>query len=185
MRMVAFLRAINVGGHTVKMEELRRHFTALGLEDVETFIASGNLIFTTRSRAMPALERKIEARLLTRLGYEVSTFIRTETEVADIARYQPFTPSRLQQAGAQCVGFLAQPLGAAAIRSLMALKTDIDDFHVHGREVYWLCQKNQGESTFSNVVFERAVQARCTFRGVNTITRMVAKYAFSPSKGHS
>ena len=45
-RLIAFLRAINVGGHTVTMMKLRKEFEALGLQDVETFIASGNVIFT-------------------------------------------------------------------------------------------------------------------------------------------
>jgi hypothetical protein len=62
----------------------------------------------------------------------------------------------------------------------MALKTEIDDFHVHGREVYWLCKKRQGESTFSNLRFEKFVKARTTFRGVNTIARLAAKY---PGRG--
>lgn len=182
-RLVAFLRAINVGGHNVTMEELRRIFSATGLLEVETFIASGNLIFRSRSRAIPALEKRIEARLGTELGYPVETFIRTETEVAAIASYRPFTPSQVRQAGAQCVGFLAQPLGIAARKSLMALKTDIDDFHVHGREVYWLCKKRQGESTFSNATFEKAARVRATFRGVNTIARLAAKYGFAPVPG--
>ena len=45
MKYVAFLRAINVGGHVVKMEVLRAHFESLGLSSVDTFIASGNVIF--------------------------------------------------------------------------------------------------------------------------------------------
>ncbi len=39
----------------------------------------------------------------------------------------------------------------------MALKTDIDDFHVQGREVYWLCRRKQSESTFSNAMLEKAI----------------------------
>jgi uncharacterized protein (DUF1697 family) len=70
-RYVAFLRAINVGGHIVKMDALRRHFASLGFDDVETFIASGNVIFQSRSTAAAALERRIEACLEERLGYEV------------------------------------------------------------------------------------------------------------------
>ena len=48
-RFIAFLRAINVGGHNVTMKELRGLFEALGLKSVETFIASGNVIFESRS----------------------------------------------------------------------------------------------------------------------------------------
>ena len=60
-RCIAFLRAINVGGHTVTMDALRGHFVDLGIAAPETFIASGNVIFTTRARSLPALETKIEA----------------------------------------------------------------------------------------------------------------------------
>ena len=59
-RYVAFLRAVNVGGRIVKMDELRGLFTEVGLSEVETFIASGNVIFSTNAKAMPALEQTIE-----------------------------------------------------------------------------------------------------------------------------
>jgi uncharacterized protein (DUF1697 family) len=175
-RFVAFLRAINVGGHTVTMAELRRLFESLGFKNVETFIASGNVVFESRSADTGAMERRIEGHLLKSLGYEVKTFIRTEAEVASIARYQPFKASQLRDVGAFCVGFLADALPADGRTSVMALTTDIDDFHVNEREVYWLCRKKQSESTFSNVRFEKLIKARITFRGVNTVAKLAAKY---------
>src|ERR1700761_1452901 len=89
-RLIAFLRAINVGGHTVTMTRLRQEFEALGLKDVETFIASGNVIFSARQADTAALAKKIETHLRKALGYEVATFVRTCDEVAAIARYQAF-----------------------------------------------------------------------------------------------
>ena len=68
-----------------------REFEALGLKDVETFIASGNVIFTAPPGSRAALERKIERHLHGVLGYEVKTFLRTEAEVAAIAGYKPFS----------------------------------------------------------------------------------------------
>jgi len=176
-RLVAFLRAINVGGHTVTMARLRELFEALGLSDVETFIASGNVVFTSSSRNLAALERKIAAHLATSLGYEVVTFIRTIPEVVAIAAYKPFPETRIRQAGAFSVGFLAAPLDAPSKRALNALETGIDHFHTHGREVYWLCDRRQSETKVSNVAFERATRARVTFRGANTIARLAAKAA--------
>jgi hypothetical protein len=79
-RHIAFLRAINVGGHTVKMDQLRTLFEELGLKDVETFIASGNVIFRSPAKSA-SLESKIERHLHRALGYEVDTFIRTDGEV--------------------------------------------------------------------------------------------------------
>jgi len=58
-KYIAFLRAINVGGHTVKMDHLRSLFEALGFSNVETFIASGNVIFESKSKSTRALERRL------------------------------------------------------------------------------------------------------------------------------
>jgi uncharacterized protein (DUF1697 family) len=175
-RLIAFLRAINVGGHTVTMESLRRHFEALGFDDVETFIASGNVIFTSGGRNAGALERKIESRLHAALGFEVRTFVRTDAEVRTIARYQPFAPSEVQSAGAFCVGFLGAPLDPPAKRMLLALQTEDDTLHAHGREVYWLCRTKQSESKFSNALLEKTLNVRATFRGVNTVRKLAEKY---------
>jgi uncharacterized protein (DUF1697 family) len=179
VRFIAFLRAINVGGHTVTMAELQRHFTALDLQEVETFIASGNVVFRASTRNPTVLERRIEDHLLAVLGYEVKTFLRTEAEVAAIARYQPFTAEQRRAAATLNVGFLSGPLAASARKALMGLKTAIDDFHLHGRELYWMCRKRQNESTFTNVRFERVVKVRTTFRGVNTIARLADKYGLA------
>jgi uncharacterized protein (DUF1697 family) len=182
-RFVAFLRAINVGGHVVSMATLRAQFEALNFEDVETFIASGNVVFSSPSKNAAVLEKRIEDRLASALGYEVKTFLRTEGEVAAVAGYKPFTAARRKSAGALCVGFLAQPLDRTGVKALMALRSDNDDFHVSGREVYWICRTGQGESKFSNMIFERIVKARTTFRGMNTMTRLAAKLTGASGAG--
>lgn len=175
-RYVAFLRAINVGGRTVSMAELRALFQALGFAKVETFIASGNVIFEAKSTDTQSLERKIEKHLHILLSYEVATFVRTDVEISAIAGCRPFSLPVLKSAKALNVAFLAKPLPGEAQKALMRLKTDIDDFHAHGREVYWLCRKKQSESTFSNAVFERTLKVQTTFRGFNTILRLAEKY---------
>ena len=82
----------------------------------------------------------------------------------------------MRTAGSLNVGFLAEPLSPAAVRALMTLKSDIDDFHLNGREVYWICKKRQGESKMSNAVLEKALNVRSTFRGVKTVSRLAARY---------
>ena len=70
-RTLAFLRAINVGGRTVRMEELRRLFEDLGLARVETVIASGNVVLESRASDEAALAKRIEKQLAAGLGFEV------------------------------------------------------------------------------------------------------------------
>ncbi len=175
-RLIAFLRAINVGGHTVTMAQLKQEFAALGLKDVETFIASGNVTFTSRATDLPALEKKIEARLRKSFGYDVATFIRTDAEVAAVATYQAFKAAHVKAARSCNVGFTNAPLDPAAARALIALRSAVDDFHTSGREVYWLCTVGQGDSKFSNANLEKALKIRSTFRSINTVVRLAAKY---------
>lgn len=175
-RYFAYLRAINVGGHTVKMDVLRQHFEALGLLNVETFIASGNVIFEVDGGDVAALEVLIEDTLKERLGYPVATFIRTPQELARIAAHQPFSASVFELAVAFNVAFLKSPLDETAVGRLAALENDIDRFHVEGREMYWLCQVRQSESKFSNAVLEKILGQPATMRNVNTIKKMVDRY---------
>lgn len=177
LRYIAFLRAINVGGHTVKMDHLRQLFDSLGFSNVETFIASGNVVFESSAKNAKSLEGKIEKKLREALGYEVTTFIRNGTELADVAMYKAFPPAALGAATAFNIIFLAEPLDAMAKRQVMALKTDIDDFAVHGREIFWLCRQKQSESKFSNAVLEKALGKRSTIRQATTIKKMAEKYS--------
>jgi uncharacterized protein (DUF1697 family) len=181
-RYIAFLRAINVGGHhTVKMDHLRRLFETLGFSGVETFINSGNVVFEATGKKAQVLQKTIENSLREALGFEVTTFIRTETELAAIANYEPFAQAHIDGAAALNVAFLAEPLGEESKLKLMALKTEIDDFHVNGREIYWLCRMKQSESTFSNAVLEKALGLRSTLRGTNTVKKIAQKYFRSKS----
>jgi uncharacterized protein (DUF1697 family) len=175
-RYIAFLRAINVGGHTIKMDPLRRHFEALGLADVETFINSGNVAFVSKAAKAGSLEKKIEAHLLKALGYEVATFVRSAAELAAIAAYQPF-PGAEPAGGTLYIAFAQMPPSREAQQKLAAAQTQSDQFHVHEREVYWLVQTRFSESLFSGSgKFEKMLGVPATVRNSTTVRKLAAKY---------
>jgi uncharacterized protein (DUF1697 family) len=177
MKYVAFLRAINVGGHTVKMDHLRSLFESMGFANVETFIASGNVIFDSNSKNGNPLEKKLEKQLQQALGYEVKTFIRTINEVADIVRYQSFRPSELKRPGnILYVGFMSTTPSPVAIKKLRTLADVVNDFHVHEREVYWLRRTKAGKSEYSGGLIEKALGTPVTFRNSTTVRKILAKY---------
>lgn len=175
-RYVAFLRAVNVGGRIVKMAELRGIFEAAGMREVETFIASGNVIFTSGARSTATLEATIEGQLRKALGYDVPTFIRTTAEVAAAAAHAPFQPADVAAAGAFLVAFLRQPPDAVGRAGLAALGSDIDRFAVHGREAYWLSTPRQGESKLTLVKFERAIGRAATMRSMVSAGKLAARH---------
>jgi uncharacterized protein (DUF1697 family) len=175
-RLFAFLRAINVGGHTVTMDVLREQFVALGFLDVETFIASGNVIFSSRASAVAALERRIEARLESALGYPVPTFIRTGAELLALHAHQAFPEAERKGAHALMIGLAGARVGATATRSLLGLAGANDRFHVHGREIYWLRRSRDSDPALTNARLERALGSPATFRNANTFARLVDRY---------
>jgi uncharacterized protein (DUF1697 family) len=173
-RHIAFLRAINVGGHVVKMDALRRLFERLGHCEVETFIASGNVIFAAPSKNAGTLERAIAAHLEKALGYPVATFIRSPAQLTAIGGYRAFSGDA---GGASLhVGFLSAKPPAAAARELESLRTGTDDFRVRDREVYWRIHGGFSDSKFSGARLEKLLGVQATFRNLNTVTKLASKY---------
>ena len=180
IRYIALLRAINVGGHKVKMDRLRKLFESLGLSNVETFIASGNVIFDSPAEDARTLEKQIEDYLRKSLGFEVATFVRSVSELEAIAGYRPFMPPAFSAEGNSLyIAFLSDPPSGEAQQRLMAFRSEVDDFRVHGREVYWLCRKKMSESEFSGTLLEKTIGMPATMRNATTVKKLAAKYPAS------
>ena len=184
MRYIAFLRAINIGGHVVTMAELKKIFEGMGLRSVETFIASGNVIFEAPAQSVSALEKKIAAGLAKKLGYEVDTFLRTEAEIAAIAAHEPFTAEAMARALVVNVALTARELEDEHRMKLKAFDSEVSDFVAHGREIYWRCSVRTSESKFQSNKFEKALGIGATWRNMNTVRRLAAKYPATPTKGN-
>ncbi|HKG53568.1 MAG TPA: DUF1697 domain-containing protein [Anaerolineales bacterium] len=90
-KYIAFLRAINVGGHTIiKMTDRKQMFKSSGLGNVQTYIQSGNVIFESDEDDTPFLEgiaRQVESAW----GYKTELFVRSIREVQSIVTKSPFT----------------------------------------------------------------------------------------------
>ena len=175
-RYVAFLRAINVGGRVVKMERLREAFEELGLSQVETFIASGNVIFESRANA-ETLEAKIAKHLHKTLGYEVTTFVRSDVELAAVAGHGAFPAAKLTVPDTTLfIGFLSMEPSEDSQARVLAYPSKVDEFYFHRRELYWLCRTRASDSEFSGARLEKLLGLRVTVRNANTINRLIAKY---------
>jgi uncharacterized protein (DUF1697 family) len=176
LRYVAFLRAINVGGHVVKMAELKKMFEAMGFKSVETFIASGNVIFDSAATDTAKLERKIEKGLEKALGYEVATFVRTVDELAAIDENCPYSADAVSKSTTYNVAFTNIDLGDTHRAKVKQYDSEVSDFRAKGREVHWLCDVRQSDTDFTGAKFEKEMGLKATWRNINTVRRIVAKY---------
>jgi uncharacterized protein (DUF1697 family) len=175
-RYVAFLRGMNLGGRRIKNEELRRHFEEMGLEEVATFRASGNVIFSTAKReAEGTLAGRVEAKLDERLGYDVPVFLRSAGEIGAIAAQEPFDAKALAESkGKLQVSLLKKKPSAAAKKKVLALATDADLLAIEGRELYWLPSGGTLESDLDLEAIEKLLGAD-TRRTMGTVEQIALK----------
>ena len=174
-RYFALLRGINVGGHRVKMDRLRELVEVLGFQQVETFIASGNVIFSSTSRDVHTMEERVARHLKEALGYGVPTFIRSQSELESIATFEPSEPAPTDQS--VYVIFLPEAADVELRRSLDNLRSDTDRFEFAGREAYWLIRGKLSESPLFGVDLTKVTgRAPTTMRNMTTVRWLVAKY---------
>ncbi len=177
-RYVAFLRGINLGKRRIEMARLRELFEQLKLDDVETFIASGNVIFSSRERDIQKLESRIATHLEKALGYDVDTFVRTMTAVEAIAGYPAFGGGD----GTETihVAFMHEPLERAKEVALAGIRTPDDQFHVISAEYFWLCRIRTSDSLVWKLPeMKRLALPSATMRNITSVRKLVAKHGSS------
>ncbi len=176
-KYIALLKAINVGGHTVKMDHLKKLFEKMRFENVETFIASGNVVFETKSQSVDSIKKKIETELEKSLGYKVATFIRTTKELKEIAEHKPFTEFDLNdEQNSLYIGFLDNQSNKDSQKKILALSDKANEFYFNKTELYWFCRKNFSDSGITGKTLEKVLGMETTIRNSTTIRKMVARF---------
>lgn len=175
VRHVAVFRALNVGGHTVKMDHLRAICLDAGLSGVETVIASGNLLFEPDHRSPAAIETLLEGALRAALGYEVTTFVRTAVELAELIEVNPFAGVELVGKGCVAVGFFRAPPPEATTIAVHAESTPVDTLEVVGRELWWCAREGLGRPSINDAAWRRMQLPPMTIRNMNTVAKLAAK----------
>jgi len=171
MRYAAFLRAVNVGGRVVKMDELKKLFQLPGISNISSYIQSGNLIFDTQATAAAKLEQQIEAALLKALQYEVKVFLLSQPQLNLIIAAVPYT--KLSETQQLYVSLLDHAPDAELIPGLQALCSKGEAFTCVDKCIYLCVEKGTyGNTQFSNTFFEKKLKVKATTRNWNTLLNM-------------
>ena len=183
-RYIAFIRGINLGKRRVPMKQLAALFEQCGYQGVGTFIASGNVLFSTRKRNASELESHIAAHLEDSLKYHVDTFVRTAEEVLSISRLRVF-PEEGTEGITIHVGFLQKSLPPDIAKKFAAVRTPEDELRVIDREYYWLCRIRTPDSKVWALPEMRQLRLpTSTMRNLTSIRRLVATHLAKSAKGH-
>jgi uncharacterized protein (DUF1697 family) len=167
---IAMLRGINVGGHKkIKMEQLRASLEAMGLEQVKTYIQSGNVVFKTGRGSAAALSKKIEAAILRDFGHSVSVIARTADELDRTIAANPFLKEPNVDPEKLHVMFLSEEPALSALEKLQSLTMAPDQFRSLGRELHFYLPNGVAESVLMKKPVDRILAVATTTRNWRTV----------------
>jgi uncharacterized protein (DUF1697 family) len=170
VRYVALLRGINVGGNAIiRMAELRECAAGLGLDDVSTYIASGNLLFRSSARA-PQLEAALEDAIEKRFELPIRVVVRSAAEVARIAAAIP--PPWIGAAHLRVtVAFLLRGANARRIAAGLRPRDGIDELTAAPGALIWAIRNDALTRTGLRLVGTDAYRSM-TLRNANTALKL-------------
>jgi uncharacterized protein (DUF1697 family) len=153
------------------MTELRDALASLDLEDVVTYIQSGNVVF--RSGADPVeIVRGVEQRIAEAFSLDITVVLRAAAELEQIAVANPYLGREPAPTGLHVV-FLGDAPTAEAVSGLDPERSPPDSFTVLGGEIYVHFPNGSGRSKLTIDYFERRLGVRATMRNWNTVLRLV------------
>ena len=173
-RFIALLRGINVSGQKkIKMADLKSLIGELPFSQVETYIQSGNIVFSSETEDAALLASQISDRIKQEYGYEVEVIIRTAADLHHILMHNPFCEYQSIDQKALYVTFLAS---APAPDAVMAIDADAflpEKFVVAGSSIYFYAANGYGRAKMNNTFFERKLKVKATTRNWKTVRKLV------------
>ena len=174
---IALLKGINVGGkNIIKMAELKQHLSKIGLNNVRTYIQSGNVIFESE-KAAAILRDELEKEIEKQFGFQVPVFLRTLEEMKRLVAQSPFSKEKVEkaQAGKEAevfyVSFFNTPLSEAEIQHLSSVKAENEYFEIIGKDIYLLFNDSIRFSKLATTLLR--LKTMNTVRNGKTVNKLI------------
>lgn len=168
---VALLRGINVSGkNKILMLELKSLFENLGYSGVTTYLQSGNIVFDTKSNAIPGKEAsRISKAIMKTFGYEVPVLVVNASYLATTLKENPFGGSDTPDFNSVYVTFLFSEPEKAYQESLVVPNNESGLFKIIEHKVYVHCPDGYGKTKINNQYFETKLRVGATTRNWKTV----------------
>lgn len=172
--VICMLRGVNIGAHNrVKMDDLKKLCTSLKLCDPQTYVQSGNVIFTTDERDLDKLRTKLEAAIHKKFGFQTNAILRSTKDLRGVVAQNPFAKRKDIHPGKLLVTFFSSDLGEAARKQVRAIKTDPEEIFIDGREAYIYFPNGAGRSKLNWSLIPKTLKVQGTARNWNSVTKML------------
>ena len=172
MIYIALLRGINVSGHKkIPMAELRSVLEKSGLEDVGTYIQTGNVFFNSRKKSVDHLETHIHKVIKSHFGFEVMVIIKKPADIQRIINNCPFSEhKKLKSYFTLLKTIPSEELIAEAIKKQYLN----EEYHILDDCIYFFCEAGAGKAKFNMNFFERKLNTVSTTRNYNTMMKLLS-----------
>jgi uncharacterized protein (DUF1697 family) len=172
-RSIALLRAVNVGGRKLPMAELRALCSGeLGWEDVETYIQSGNLVFTAPGSGA-ASETRLEQAIAARFRFHSDVIVRTASQWRQLVDSNPFPKESDREANRVLVGLAKSKLAAGAAAAIVEAAVAGERVEEAGGALWFHYPHGVGTSKLTPKLIDRAAGSPVTARNWRTVTTLM------------
>jgi uncharacterized protein (DUF1697 family) len=156
------------------MEALRACCESLKLRNPQTYVQSGNVVFKTSQSNLDKLAKQIETAIEKNFGFHSAVILRTTSEMRDIVAKNPFAKRRDIEPGKLLVNFLASHPNAEGREKVRTIKTDPEEMHLIGRELYIYFPNGMGRTKLPWATLDRVLKTSATGRNWNSVTKLLA-----------
>ena len=171
-RFIALLRGINVGGHRkIKMDDLKEMLVLANLENISTYIQSGNVIFDAELNDKANLSALISKQIEATFGFDVPVIIRSPEELRKALAGFPFQE---KEGWKGYISFVANEPDSETKKQWISSSSDIEKLAVGGNHLFSLVNKQSDEKPqFSNTFVEKTVGVPATTRNLRTVRKII------------
>lgn len=172
-KWIALLRGINVGGNNVlPMAKLRNDLEELGLENVRTYIQSGNVVFDASAKSAAALGTKIGKQIEQRHGFRPQLLVLTRQDLLAAVESNPF-PEAVSEPKSLHFSFLAEPAADPDLKALDDVKAATERYELTDRVFYLHAPDGIGRSKLAANV-EKHIGVAMTGRNYRTVEKLLS-----------
>lgn len=172
---VALLRGINVSGHNlIKMADLKKVLSPLGLENVRSYLQSGNLVFTTDQKDGQKLELLISETIKTSFDMDIPVMIIQKDRFLEIFKDNPFMDAPDKDTRFLYYIHLMGVPDGKLFNAILEDQQMTEEFYLSGEVIYAYYTNGYGRSKRNNNFFERKLKIPATARNYNTMKKLCA-----------
>jgi len=167
---ISLLRGINVSGQkSIKMEALKSIYEKLGLQDIRTYIQSGNVLFESTIQDTRILSEMISAGIKKYFLFDVPVLVKTSIDWTDYVKRNPFTEKEITKIG---LTFLHDKVQNPDSEDFNKIKHSSEKIEFVDDAVYLYLPNGFGRTKLSNNFIEKQLSVTATTRNWKTVLKL-------------